>query len=224
MRRRKQRVVNPLRVKINRVYTIEEAARCCGVHRCTVRRWLKNGLASCDGHRPPLIRGDVLRKFLQARRAAAKRPCGLGQMYCVRCREVKIPALRMADYKPRTDTWGDLVGLCPDCGCLIHRRINIAKLPSECAALQVALPKDHSRISETEVPSLNAHLNTRGIPVANDREIAAPAPPANPKKSVGLTLPECSLQIPSEAHHHEKDQSRRERPAQASLFPLLEGR
>ena len=204
MRRRKRRLVNPLRVKINRLYTTEEAARCCEVHRCTVRRWLKGGLANCDGERPHLIRGDMLRKFLQAKRVAAKRPCGPGQIYCVRCRDRKFPALRMADYKPRTDTWGDLVGLCPDCGCLIHRRINIARLPSECGVLQVALPKAHSRIGETAVPSLNAHLSVRRNPVAKDREMVAADPPASPQKPSGLTLPECSLQTSSEAHH-EKD-------------------
>jgi predicted DNA-binding protein (UPF0251 family) len=31
-------------VKIHRIYTVEDAARCLAVHKNTVRRWIKAGL------------------------------------------------------------------------------------------------------------------------------------------------------------------------------------
>ena len=56
-------------VKIHRSYTVEEIAQLFGIHKNTVRRWVKDGLTSIDDKRPMLILGHVLAAFLQARRA-----------------------------------------------------------------------------------------------------------------------------------------------------------
>lgn len=160
MRPRKRRRINPSRVKIHRSYTIDEAARCCDVHRGSVRRWIASGLPLCDDRRPYLIRGRDLRDFLQSRRVKAKQPCAPGQIYCVGCRAPVFPTDGMADYVPKTDITGDLVGLCPDCECLIHRRVNIAKLYLVMGDLDVAIPKGHSRITDTADLPLNVHLVT----------------------------------------------------------------
>ena len=55
-------------VKIHRNYTVEEVASLLGVHRNTVREWVKRGLATIDRKRPMLIHGRDLAAFLQARR------------------------------------------------------------------------------------------------------------------------------------------------------------
>jgi hypothetical protein len=157
---KRRRLPNPRLIKIHRSYTIEEAARRCRVHRCTVRQWLKVGLVASDGLRPYLIRGSDLRAFLQARRTRNKRSCGPGEIYCVRCRSPKRPAGNMADYVPYTDTWGHLIDMCPDCELIIHRSVNIVRLPQVRGALAVAIPKAHSRIGETANLSLNTHLKT----------------------------------------------------------------
>src|SRR6516162_8070923 len=50
---RRVRRFNPRRVKIHRTYTVEEAARLFGVHKNTVRTWLKTGsrsTAATDPH------------------------------------------------------------------------------------------------------------------------------------------------------------------------------
>lgn len=63
----KKRHPNPRLVKIHRSYTIEEIAKLFGVHKNTVRHWMKNGLTATDDKRPMLILGRVLAAFLQTR-------------------------------------------------------------------------------------------------------------------------------------------------------------
>src|SRR5216683_7791116 len=81
---------NPRLVKIHRNYTVEEIALRFGVHKNTVREWVKRGLPTvADKKRPMLILGADLAAFLQARRAKNKRTCQAGEIYCVRCRSPK---------------------------------------------------------------------------------------------------------------------------------------
>ncbi len=47
-------------VKIHRSYTVEEIAHLFGIHKNTVRRWVKAGLAISDDKRPMLILGHDL--------------------------------------------------------------------------------------------------------------------------------------------------------------------
>ena len=96
----KRRHPNHRLVKIHRSYTVEEIAKLFGIHKNTVRHWVKEGLATVDDKRPMLILGHVLIAFLQARRVKNKQTCKPGELYCVRCRAPKSPAGDMAEYSP----------------------------------------------------------------------------------------------------------------------------
>src|SRR5262245_20233144 len=61
---------NPRLAKIHRSYSVEDTSRLFKIHKNTVRHWLKQGLEPIDDHRPTLIRGEELRRFLTERRAA----------------------------------------------------------------------------------------------------------------------------------------------------------
>ena len=142
-------------IKIHRSFTVEEVARVLRTHKNTVRNWIKAGLPTIAGPRPTLIHGPELRRFLEARRAAAKRPCPPGHIYCVRCRAPKRPAGNMADYLPITASSGNLRGICPDCGTLMHRRLALAGVASFQADLEVAFPQTEARIGESDAATVN---------------------------------------------------------------------
>ena len=116
------RRVDARRVKIHRSYTIEEVARCLGVHKNTVSRWLKSGLPAIDARRPTLIHGAALRNYLEDLRRARRQPCRQGELFCLRCRRPQAPAAGMLDYLPISATSGNLRGICGACGSLIHLR------------------------------------------------------------------------------------------------------
>ncbi|OFZ98278.1 MAG: hypothetical protein A3H35_08415 [Betaproteobacteria bacterium RIFCSPLOWO2_02_FULL_62_17] len=154
----KRRRPNPRLAKIHRIYSVEAAASMYGVHRNTVRAWIKGGLPKIDKRRPILIRGRDLVAFLQARRAKGKRPCQPGEIYCVRCRAPKVPGGGMVECESLTETVGNLIGICPDCHSIINRRVSLAKLPQILGQMAVTTPQAQSHISESPNPSVNSDL------------------------------------------------------------------
>ncbi len=119
------RQLDPRRASIHRSYSIAEAAKLFGVHRNTVNAWLKAGLRSFMAGRTRLILGEDLRAFRQARQRQRRQPLRLGEMWCLPCRRSRSPDPALVDWAIRnTDgEGGNLRGLCPSCGCLMHRRI-----------------------------------------------------------------------------------------------------
>ena len=105
------RRVNPNLVKLHRSYSVDELARCCDVHKNTVRHWQAKGLEPIDKARPILFQGRAVRAFLSERNARRKRPCPAGTFYCFRCRTPRPPALGMVDFVPIRPGSGNLRAL-----------------------------------------------------------------------------------------------------------------
>ncbi len=129
-----------------------------GVHKNSVRAWLKSGLHPIDDRRPILILGRQLASFLHARREHRRRRCRPGQLYCFRCRSPKSSAARRADYLPITASSGNLKGVCCDCGTRMYRRVSLTKLAEVAGDLKVALKDGQQRIVESADPSVNCDL------------------------------------------------------------------
>jgi hypothetical protein len=156
---------NPNLVKIHLTYSADEIGRRLKVSKGTVRRWLKTGLESVGGRGMTIVRGGVLREFLRRRRESAKRPCGPGFLYCLRCRTPKEPANGKADLlindrsAPDVKRTGNLRGICPDCSTLMYRRVSLDRLGSVRGNLEIALPEALSRLRGIRLPSLNGDLS-----------------------------------------------------------------
>src|SRR5215831_7651877 len=146
---------NPRLAKIHRSYSVEDTSRLFKIHKNTVRHWLKQGLEPIDDHRPTLIRGEELRRFLTERRARAKRACGPGRIFCLPCRAPKVPAGNMAECVEVADTIGTLQGICPDCNRMIYRRLNPQKLNDVRGNLEVTVTRAGARIEEPTKPNVN---------------------------------------------------------------------
>src|SRR6202023_4209730 len=61
------RRIDPRRIQMHFPYTVEEAADALGVHKNTVRMWIKAGLAVADNRRPTVMSGAAIRAFLENR-------------------------------------------------------------------------------------------------------------------------------------------------------------
>ncbi len=152
--------LNPRLAKQLRTYDVEDVASLYGIHRNTVRRWIVDqGLPTIDGRRPLLIHGSALRRFLENRRAAARRPTSPGLIYCLKCREPRPPAAGMADFIPgEGGKAGDLRALCATCGTLMHRRTRFEAVAAVLPGIEVRVAKAAPRIAGTASPCLNGAL------------------------------------------------------------------
>ncbi len=160
----KKRLHNPKLAKIHHSYTVEEVASLYSVFNGTVRAWIKAGLPTLNDKRPMLVLGSDLAAFHQARRTKNKQKCRPGEMYCVRCRAPKSPALGMADYKPITRTMGNLIAICPDCNSIMNRRASLAKLEQVRGKMDIAMPQALQRIVDSNQPSVNSDLKRSSKP------------------------------------------------------------
>ena len=151
--------LNPNLAKIHRNYTVEEIAALYGLHKNTVRAWIRGGLQVCDDKRPALILGNELRTFLQQKRQARKRRCKLFELYCMRCRVPRRPAGNMVDYIPMSESTGRLIAICPDCTGMMNRYASKANLAKNQGQLDVSIPKALEHISETSNPLVNSEFS-----------------------------------------------------------------
>jgi excisionase family DNA binding protein len=117
------RYPNPRRVKLHRPYTVEELAAALGIHKQTIRRWIKHGMRPIDSGRPTVLRGHDIRAFLESRHTKAKRPCAPGEIFCFKCRVPKKPAGRVADLEVSRPSIGRLVARGP------HDHVHVIRDP-----------------------------------------------------------------------------------------------
>jgi Helix-turn-helix domain len=143
-----RRLPNPRLVKIHRNYTVEEIAGRFSVHKNTVRNWIRAGLPTSDKKRPTLILGRDLQAFFARRRTANKRPCRVGEMYCLKCRAPRVPAGGMVEVATGSATTANLVAICERCETLMYRRVNFAKADAICDEMRRVIRHPERHIAE----------------------------------------------------------------------------
>jgi hypothetical protein len=151
----RRRTFSVRRVKGLSTYDVHEIAKQCGVHRGTVRNWLKHGLKTLDGSRPMLVHGTELKRFLDEKRISRRQKCAVGEFYCFRCRLPRKPWGEMADGAVHTDKIAKLSALCSVCETPMHRMVRRADLPKFAALVEIrALGVE--RLSDWASPSENS--------------------------------------------------------------------
>lgn len=149
------RRINPRLAKKHRAYAVQELAERLGVHKHTVRLWLKKGLPAIDGAKPTLIHGGEFQEWWGKQRKAAKRPCKPGQMYCFKCKERKAPAQGMVEYAATNAATGNLKALCETCGTVMCLRIRLDSLAARMPGMDVQITQASSSIGALTRPSSN---------------------------------------------------------------------
>ena len=149
------RRINPRLIKLNRSYSVEEAARVLGKHPHTVRNWIMDGLPTVDDTRPVLIHGHELRAYLAGKRKAARRPCKPGTIYCFKCRLPRAPAFGIVEFTPRNSATGNLTALCETCSTIMNRSARLASLTAIMPKLEVQIRVAGARLIERTPRSLN---------------------------------------------------------------------
>jgi hypothetical protein len=114
--------------KVHHCYTIAQVAELYECHRNTVRKWLELGLEPIEPKKPILFHGQSLNEFHARRRREGKRPCAPGEIYCLPCRAPKTPAGGLFEFEEVSPGRGMVTAICPDCGRLMHQRVDHRRL------------------------------------------------------------------------------------------------
>ncbi len=151
--------LNPNRAKIHRNYTVDEVSVLFGVHKNTVRTWIKKGLPVLDDQKPMLILGRDLKAYLQDLRQQKKRKCQPDEMYCMRCKSPRKPFENMVDYVPISASTGRLVGLCSVCDSTINKITRLDAITLNPGNFDVSFPSAQKHINKIAKPLLNSDLS-----------------------------------------------------------------
>jgi len=137
---------NPNKCKINRNYSVSEIALLYEVHKSTVKSWLRRGLKRIDNQRPYIILGRDLRLFLKDLRGINKRPCELGEIYCMKCRTPRKPEQGTTIFETESTRCGRIKGTCNVCNSAMNRYFRLDDLDMLQRHFAVFLPLQQKRL------------------------------------------------------------------------------
>jgi hypothetical protein len=143
------------RIKQTCSYDSADIAKLFGIHRNTVRHWLKDGLKAIDDHRPIVVHGTVLKAFIKERQKDRRQKCQPGEFFCFRCRAPRKPWGDTADLRVCTEKIANLTALCSVCETAMHKSIRRADVPkiAKLITLQALAPE---RLSDRPDTSANS--------------------------------------------------------------------
>jgi len=137
---------NPNKCKINRNYTVSEIALLYEVHKSTVKAWLRRGLKRIDNQRPYIILGRELKQFIKDLRTINKRPCELGEIYCMKCKMPRIPEQGSTIFEAESSNYGRIKASCNVCSSSMNKYFRLSDLALLQRHFMVILPLQQKRL------------------------------------------------------------------------------
>lgn len=118
----------PLRlIRNNYTYTVEQIADLYGIDVHTVQRWIReDGLKRIPKMRPYLIHSGDLKRFIQKKKIARKRPCKTDEAYCLKCRRPRRPENHSGSIVELPNKSVRMQAICSICCSKINRVIKAA--------------------------------------------------------------------------------------------------
>jgi len=129
MRKSKKRKPDFRRIRPTKTYSLPEIAEALDRDIATVRRWVRDGLPTLDGQRPPLVLGSELKAWLKAKWSARKQPCQADELRCCTCGRPRRPSAGSFFIEPKNAKTVWLNAKCCICGGPMKQIGSRAKLP-----------------------------------------------------------------------------------------------
>lgn len=152
---------NPNKCKINRNYSVNETTVLYEVHKSTVNTWFKKGLKRIDNQRPYIILGSDLKQFIKDLRTINKRPCELGEIYCMKCRKPRVPVKKSTIFEAESTRYGRIKGTCNVCHSAMNRYFRLADLDMLQRYFTESLPLQQKRLSSLFNSPVNTSLKDK---------------------------------------------------------------
>ena len=152
-----KRTYNTSMIKKTVSYSMFDIAELFGIHKATVRNWLKIGLRRIDDRRPFLVNGADLKEFLKNRQRRKKQRCQPEEFYCFRCRSPKRSKENMVILKVLNQKIGRLSGLCIECGSKTNKMISLKEI-SKFRIIFTIVKTHQTDLVVSGSSNVNAHL------------------------------------------------------------------
>ena len=154
-------------IRTSHVYTLPEIAENLDRELSTIKRWVKEGLPTIEGSKPPLVDGTELKAWLVQKWQSKKNPCNDGELYCCSCSKPQTPIDGSVSLEPRTDKTITIRGECSQCGGPQNQTGSLAKieeirlsfnLPPQ--AVQHLLGCNDTSVSDNIIPFSKSNSNS----------------------------------------------------------------
>jgi len=125
---KKKRKYNTNLIKETLNYSIYGIADLYGIHRGTVRQWIKEGLPLIDNHKPFIVLGSYLKEFLKNRQGNRKTKCNANELYCFKCRDARTSWNNLVDLKILNERSLLIIGICSQCNTETNKLSSLKNL------------------------------------------------------------------------------------------------
>jgi helix-turn-helix protein len=159
---KKKRTYNVRRIKRDFSYSVQEISGIFGIHKNTIRQWIRGGLVLNDKNKPYLIHGSTLIDFLRRRQNSRKQTCQPNQLYCFKCRCPRPVWGNLADLTIKNEKLANLSALCAVCESPMNRVISRRNALNLRTIFNIQT-KGEEQLMGCELPSVNCNLEKETI-------------------------------------------------------------